>query len=74
MPENLLRNSLLRMSNSVEAFVFIRDRFFINYAAVCASGYILGIGDRHLDNLLLNHSTGEVIPIDFGYSFGTAIN
>ncbi|KAI8115720.1 hypothetical protein FF38_03749, partial [Lucilia cuprina] len=32
-------------------------------------GYILGLGDRHASNLLLNTYTGEVIHIDFGITF-----
>jgi DNA-dependent protein kinase catalytic subunit len=54
--------------------MFIRDRFLRNYSLVCLSGYILGIGDRHLENFLLNTRSGEVISIDFGYSFGQAIS
>lgn len=62
------------MSVSLEAFVFIRDRFISNYAVCCAAGYILGIGDRHLENFLLNYVTGEIVLIDFGYSFGSSLN
>lgn len=29
-------------------------------------GYILGIGDRHVKNILIDKTTGEVIHIDFG--------
>lgn len=50
-----MRNGLSNLSSSIEAFVFIRDKFLINYAGICASGYILGIGDRHLENILLNY-------------------
>jgi phosphatidylinositol kinase/protein kinase (PI-3 family) len=32
-------------------------------------GYILGIGDRHLDNILLDQISGEVIHIDFNVCF-----
>ena len=32
-------------------------------------GYILGIGDRHLSNILLDEKTGEVIHIDLGVAF-----
>ena len=32
-------------------------------------GYIVGLGDRHLDNILLNKSTGQVVHIDFNVCF-----
>lgn len=32
-------------------------------------GYILGLGDRHLNNILLDISTGEPIHIDLGVAF-----
>ena len=31
---------------------------------------MLGVGDRHLDNFLFDCKYGNIIPIDFGYSFG----
>ncbi|KAJ2796405.1 hypothetical protein H4R21_004730, partial [Coemansia helicoidea] len=38
-----------------------------------AAGYLLGLGDRHLDNLLLDVARGRLVQIDFnvGYDFGT---
>lgn len=32
--------------------------------------WLLGVGDRHLNNTLISPKTGQVIGIDFGYSFG----
>lgn len=32
-------------------------------------GYILGIGDRHVNNILIDLNTAEVIHIDFGIAF-----
>jgi len=35
-------------------------------AATSMVGYVLGIGDRHTQNILIDEQTGEVIHIDFG--------
>jgi serine-protein kinase ATM len=32
-------------------------------------GYILGLGDRHVQNMLIDKKTAEVIHIDFGICF-----
>lgn len=34
-------------------------------------GYILGIGDRHISNILIDETTAELIHIDFGSSIAT---
>ena len=53
-----------------EAFWHTRQRFAASLACASAACYLLGIGDRHLDNYLLCLRTAEIVPIDFGYSFG----
>ena len=42
----------------------------VSLAAFNAAAYLLGIGDRHLDNFLIDAKSGNFIGIDFGYSFG----
>lgn len=32
-------------------------------------GFVLGIGDRHLNNILIDSTTAEMILIDFGVAF-----
>jgi len=71
---NLLRKAFERLSSTCEAYVYLKNRFIRNYATLCIAGYILGIGDRHLENYLINYSTGEVVSIDFGISFGGGYN
>ena len=40
-------------------------------AAISMLGYILGLGDRHGQNILLDEKTGEVVHIDLGIAFET---
>lgn len=37
-------------------------------------GYILGLGDRHPSNLMLDRVTGKVVHIDFGDCFEVAMH
>jgi FKBP12-rapamycin complex-associated protein len=37
-------------------------------------GYILGLGDRHPSNLMLDRITGKIIHIDFGDCFEVAMH
>ena len=38
-------------------------------ATMSIVGYILGLGDRHPSNLMLQRATGKVVHIDFGDCF-----
>jgi ataxia telangiectasia mutated family protein len=40
-------------------------------AAISILGYVLGLGDRHGHNILLDEQTGEVVHIDLGVAFET---
>lgn len=68
----LLKKSLISIASSPEAWFTLRQNFVGSYSALCASGYMLGIGDRHLGNILINNRSARVIGIDFGCVFGTA--
>ena len=37
-------------------------------------GYILGLGDRHVQNILIDRKTAELIHIDFGIAFDQGLN
>jgi hypothetical protein len=71
--QNSLKKSFLKKSKSAVEFFEIRKKFIRDYALVCAIGYILGIGDRHCDNLMLT-SEGRVYLIDFACCFGQGLH
>ncbi|KAG3032424.1 Serine-protein kinase [Phytophthora cactorum] len=54
-----------------DAAVWYRRRLaYVQSAAVTSIvGYILGIGDRHSQNILIHEETGELVHIDFGVVF-----
>ncbi|XP_056289749.1 DNA-dependent protein kinase catalytic subunit-like [Pseudoliparis swirei] len=72
VPRDLLKRAFLKMCNSPEAFLSLRSHFISSHALLCVSQWILGIGDRHLSNFMINMETGGMIGIDFGHAFGSA--
>ncbi|RLN10887.1 hypothetical protein BBO99_00004780 [Phytophthora kernoviae] len=44
-------------------------RYTQSAAVTSIVGYILGIGDRHSQNILIHEDTGELVHIDFGVVF-----
>nr|XP_014345420.1 PREDICTED: DNA-dependent protein kinase catalytic subunit [Latimeria chalumnae] len=69
---DLLRRAFTKMSTSPEAFLTLRSHFASSHALMCISHWILGIGDRHLSNFMINMETGGMVGIDFGHAFGSA--
>jgi DNA-dependent protein kinase catalytic subunit len=43
-------------------------------AVFSIASYLIGVGDRHLENFLIDITDGEVLGIDFGIAFGSNIN
>ncbi|KAH3038047.1 hypothetical protein KXW01_003998 [Aspergillus fumigatus] len=61
-------------SKSSEAWLERRTNYTRSLGVMSMVGYILGLGDRHPSNLLLERATGRVVHIDFGDCFEVAMH
>jgi hypothetical protein len=60
-----IKNFILE-KNKKEIYDVVQKRFTTSLAISCCLSYILGLGDRHLDNIMINNK-GQIFNIDFGY-------
>ncbi|KAF9908194.1 Serine/threonine-protein kinase smg1 [Linnemannia zychae] len=44
-------------------------RFARSTAVMSMIGYVIGLGDRHLDNILIDFTTGDLVHIDYNVCF-----
>lgn len=61
-------------SKSSESWLERRTTYTRSLATMSIVGYILGLGDRHPSNLLIDKYTGQVVHIDFGDCFEVAMH
>ncbi len=61
-------------SKSSESWLERRTSYTRSLATMSMVGYILGLGDRHPSNLMLDRITGKIIHIDFGDCFEVAMH
>jgi FKBP12-rapamycin complex-associated protein len=62
-------------SSSVDAEEWLdrRTKFTRSTATASMVGYVLGLGDRHPSNVMIQKKTGMVVHIDFGDCFEVAM-
>lgn len=69
--EDLAKILWLKSDNS-EQWLQRRTTYTRSLAVMSMVGYILGLGDRHPSNLMLDRKTGKILHIDFGDCFEVA--
>lgn len=63
--EDLQKMLWLNSPNS-ESWLERRANFTRSLAVMSMVGYILGLGDRHPSNIMLDRFSGKIVHIDFG--------
>jgi FKBP12-rapamycin complex-associated protein len=71
--QDLYKVLWLKSRNS-EIWLDRRTNYTRSLAVMSMVGYILGLGDRHPSNLMLEKLTGKVVHIDFGDCFEVAMH
>ncbi|CAA2970673.1 serine threonine- kinase SMG1-like [Olea europaea subsp. europaea] len=68
-PKQLLHQELWCASEGFKAFSSKLKRYSGSLAAMSIVGHILGLGDRHLDNILIDFCSGDIVHIDYNVCF-----
>jgi len=66
---NTIANWLRQYNTSDADYERAVERFISSCAGYCVATYVLGIGDRHNDNIMITKS-GRLFHIDFGHFLG----
>ena len=73
-PGNDLARVLWLKSRSSEAWLDRRTTYTRSLATMSMVGYLLGLGDRHPSNLMLDRYSGKMLHIDFGDCFEASMH
>ncbi|RLN40636.1 serine/threonine-protein kinase SMG1-like isoform X1 [Panicum miliaceum] len=68
-PKRILWQEMWCASEGFRNFNSKVKRFSSSVAAMSMVGHMLGLGDRHLDNILMDFSNGDVVHIDYNICF-----
>ncbi|XP_063363539.1 serine/threonine-protein kinase SMG1, partial [Cydia amplana] len=68
-PNDLLWREIWCSSVSPEQWWQMVRRYSYSVAVMSTIGYIIGLGDRHLDNVMVDLTSGEVVHIDYNVCF-----
>ncbi|KAI9981209.1 hypothetical protein PInf_008854 [Phytophthora infestans] len=68
-PRNVLQQKILLRSEDLRESWIKSTRLSKSLAVMSVLGYIVGLGDRHLDNILLCVNSGDIVHIDHNVCF-----
>jgi phosphatidylinositol kinase/protein kinase (PI-3 family) len=67
----MMAESLRKLSTGPASYYQIQRRYTSSIAFMSSVGFIVGLGDRHIGNILIDQGTGEAMHVDFALLFNT---
>ncbi|KAJ2583664.1 phosphatidylinositol kinase- protein kinase tor1 [Coemansia sp. RSA 1836] len=68
-PGDDLKRALWYKAPNAEEWLTRRTNYTRSTAVMAMTGHILGLGDRHMSNIMMHERTGKIVHIDFGDCF-----
>lgn len=68
-PRDLLSSEIWMSSTDTSEWCMKRRTYCRSLAVMSMFGYIIGLGDRHLENVLMDFHSGEILHIDYNVCF-----
>ena len=65
----VMRHFFTELHKAPTAWFAIRLNYARSVATTSIVGHVLGLGDRHTSNILMDNTSGEVVHIDLGIAF-----
>ncbi|KAF4695495.1 hypothetical protein FOZ60_004567 [Perkinsus olseni] len=62
------------LARDADHWLHMRNRFVATQALWCMVGYIIGLGDRHCENIMMSDVDGELTHVDFDCIFDAGHN
>jgi FKBP12-rapamycin complex-associated protein len=69
-----LKQILLSRANDSNHWIERRTNYSASLAMTSIAGYILGLGDRHMSNIMMKQRSAKLVHIDFGDCFEVAMH
>lgn len=70
----IMRHYFTELHRAPTAWFAMRLNYARSVATTSIVGHVLGLGDRHTSNILMDNSSGEVVHIDLGIAFDQVCN
>lgn len=68
-PKDLLSKEFWCTASTAAHWRHIVRNYSVSLAVMSVIGYVIGLGDRHLDNILVKLASGDVVHIDYNVCF-----